>query len=123
MRISDWSSDVCSSDLQQNEQDHVLTHSYALRPRDISPWRVQPGADLCSSGVTRARQPASRCLPSARRVSPTSTRRGRLAGFLHRCPRSEEHTSELQSLMRISYAVFCLQNKNTKPRQRTTTQQ
>src|SRR3546814_3126296 len=31
----------------------------------------------------------------------------------HRLPRSEEHTSELQSLMRISYAVFCLKNKNT----------
>src|SRR3546814_4673537 len=32
---------------------------------------------------------------------------------LHRVPRSEEHTSELQSLMRISYAVFCLKKKNT----------
>src|SRR3546814_2925998 len=32
--------------------------------------------------------------------------------FLHRCIRSEEHTSELQSLMRISYAVFCLKKKN-----------
>src|SRR3546814_5198905 len=31
------------------------------------------------------------------------------------CDRSEEHTSELQSLMRISYAVFCLKKKNTKP--------
>src|SRR3546814_7990885 len=35
---------------------------------------------------------------------------------LRRCgPRSEEHTSELQSLMRISYAVFCLNKKNTQP--------
>src|SRR3546814_7569496 len=32
----------------------------------------------------------------------------------HMMPRSEEHTSELQSLMRISYAVFCLKKKNTK---------
>src|SRR3546814_7838162 len=36
---------------------------------------------------------------------------------LRRLPRSEEHTSELQSLMRISYAVFCLQKKNTKTSQ------
>src|SRR3546814_1931364 len=36
-----------------------------------------------------------------------------LAALQHVVPRSEEHTSELQSLMRISYAVFCLKNKNT----------
>src|SRR3546814_10839158 len=40
---------------------------------------------------------------------------GRLIGYLHGCAqRSEEHTSELQSLMRISYAVFCLKKQNTE---------
>src|SRR3546814_10219711 len=38
------------------------------------------------------------------------------------CDRSEEHTSELQSLMRISYAVFCLKKKNTTPKYQTTTE-
>src|SRR3546814_5512037 len=37
-------------------------------------------------------------------------------------PRSEEHTSELQSLMRISYAVFCLKKKNSKPKKKNKTQ-
>src|SRR3546814_12975241 len=41
-------------------------------------------------------------------------RRGRWHGILINCARSEEHTSELQSLMRISYAVFCLKKKNKK---------
>src|SRR3546814_5128343 len=44
--------------------------------------------------------------------SPVSENRDRLSSGEARC-RSEEHTSELQSLMRISYAVFCLQKKNT----------
>src|SRR3546814_7450931 len=39
---------------------------------------------------------------------------GRIIGIVHRRSRSEEHTSELQSLMRISYAVFCLKKKNNK---------
>src|SRR3546814_8320312 len=40
-------------------------------------------------------------------------RRRRVGGALVQRPRSEEHTSELQSLMRTSYAVFCLKKKNT----------
>src|SRR3546814_6244812 len=43
------------------------------------------------------------------RAEPAATRAARCPR-----PRSEEHTSELQSLMRISYAVFCLKKKNTK---------
>src|SRR3546814_4001656 len=46
--------------------------------------------------------------PPQNTMKPHSTARGRLIGL-----RSEEHTSELQSLMRISYAVFCLKKKNT----------
>src|SRR3546814_6244574 len=48
------------------------------------------------------------CLPAG---GDAGGRRTRFSGM-----RSEEHTSELQSLMRISYAVFCLKNKNKKPR-------
>src|SRR3546814_5316223 len=73
MRISDWSSDVCSSDRTM----HRLF--VALRPpRDIRALLI-----AAMGGVRAAR-------------------------------RSEEHTSELQSLMRISYAVFCLKKKNQK---------
>src|SRR3546814_7593700 len=54
---------------------------------------------------------------SAVHIRPTRDRRG--AG-LRAIPRSEEHTSELQSLMRISYAVFCLKKKNNKKRKENT---
>src|SRR3546814_6367781 len=55
----------------------------------------------------------------AHAVSPCSARNGRPSN----CARSEEHTSELQSLMRISYAVFCLKKKKyEKTRKKTTTQ-
>src|SRR3546814_6015066 len=82
MRISDWSSDVCSSDL------HNRWHRrHALRPR---------------AGDTKARTAS---IISAHRLRGAA-RSGR--GCVRR---SEEHTSELQSLMRISYAVFCLKKK------------
>src|SRR3546814_9763435 len=82
MRISDWSSDVCSSDLEgefgvypeacerTHGHDHTLGHT-------CGPGRINL---------------------DERRIS---------------ADRSEEHTSELQSLMRISYAVFCLKKKKT----------
>src|SRR3546814_1117496 len=50
-------------------------------------------------------------------IAPATTRRGR--GPHRMASRSEEHTSELQSLMRISYAVFCLKKKNTTHKQQT----
>src|SRR3546814_2473211 len=90
MRISDWSSDVCSSDLHalvvhqpprlpQLQMDHP--HAVALVP-------LRQGHDSLSQRHVAIR---------ARRIAI----------------RSEEHTSELQSLMRISYAVFCLKKKKT----------
>src|SRR3546814_3288085 len=95
MRISDWSSDVCSSD---------------LTPR-YSAWSCpfhRSGSFLMGiEGECRRRDPAKK-----RRVRVAETVGA--AGFLldrARRPRSEEHTSELQSLMRISYAVFCLKKK------------
>src|SRR3546814_3471640 len=115
MRISDWSSDVCSSDLLGGTVEK-------LRP---------PSRDLVRMNVELLRQLRQRLLATDRRqghlrlerptVVPSGTSRhlvllsrGILAAFRQEIHlRSEEHTSELQSLMRISYAVFCLKKKNT----------
>src|SRR3546814_2533679 len=103
MRISDWSSDVCSSDL------YLLLQVYILRDDDL-------GRDLKARLTRRARdglriymlydEIGSYGLPHLFIAEL------RAAGVVVR--RSEEHTSELQSLMRISYAVFCLKKKKTQ---------
>src|SRR3546814_7717909 len=65
---------------------------------------------------------AARRLPRARhRLRRLLAGGARLPGRRDRRGRSEEHTSELQSLMRISYAVFCLKKKNTHTTHRRTT--
>src|SRR3546814_5712849 len=117
MRISDWSSDVCSSDLD----DHPGFAQSALFL-----WRVEAdlGADriqlLQGQAGEGAGVPAAQHLwsehgmetrhPPIDRVSARRCRpwRGSIGG------RSEEHTSELQSLMPISYAVFCLEKTNNR---------
>src|SRR3546814_7118266 len=89
MRISDWSSDVCSSDLATMFGGNRLEKMRGIRKRkmrqngprhvdgsEVIGWRVETNAELTNERI-----------------------------------RSEEHTSELQSLMRISYAVFCLKKK------------
>src|SRR3546814_4206826 len=96
MRIIDWSSDVCSSDLPNNH-DSVpidLWREEQVHPDDIA--RVE-------AAVTAHLEGRSEFYETEHRV------RHRSAGWV----RSEEHTSELQSLMRISYAVFCLKKKKT----------
>src|SRR3546814_6499496 len=90
MRISDWSSDVCSSDLFSP-------------PRRCSPRAAPPT-------IARPRPPP----PRRRQSSPPPRARTSTATPTRSKHRSEEHTSELQSLMRISYAVFCLKKKNNK---------
>src|SRR3546814_5222053 len=80
MRISDWSSDVCSSDLHSK------------------------GLSVTISGT---------CCEYARSLRATCNVVSASSTCMSKRPeRSEEHTSELQSLMRISYAVFCLKKKN-----------
>src|SRR3546814_10079585 len=54
------------------------------------------------------------CLRRCRDEEPPHRREGGTVAGIRACERSEEHTSELQSLMRISYAVFCLKKKNKK---------
>src|SRR3546814_3164648 len=102
MRISDWSSDVCSSDLlgtgtrrQRAAGDAVVAaagHDGVLAGRGV--------AAVVGKGVVLHRGVAARGIAA-----------GGVAGD-HVAERSEEHTSELQSLMRISYAVFCLKKKH-----------
>src|SRR3546814_2770179 len=103
MRISDWSSDVCSSD---------LTRPGAGFRRDSEGSRASHRPASVARGAGR-RQASSRGRPPAVR-----RRDGRRRSMLRRrqAPRlrSEEHTSELESLMRISYAVFGLKKKNTQ---------
>src|SRR3546814_5834858 len=105
MRITDWSSDVCSSDLHAR-----LPHGAAegLRRRRLrvlhqlrEPQGPPPAGDSQGGAAVPLEEPAP----------PGAHRRGGDAGR-RRGGRSEEHTSELQSLMRNSYAVFCLKKKN-----------
>src|SRR3546814_6234486 len=96
MRISDWSSDVCSSDLRA-----YIELSNDLRQRADKRFRVR-GPSGCLIGDSQAVRGPANPRQRAFRQYPDD----------NACLRSEEHTSELQSLMRISYAVFCL--KKTK---------
>src|SRR3546814_2175339 len=96
MRISDWSSDVCSSD---------LTTTCSL-PQNSGP--ILSAADGIIRYSTNSFAGASG--GGCRACYDAFWRRGR----------SEEHTSELQSLMRISYAVFCLKKKKKQDTIKTT---
>src|SRR3546814_3354950 len=96
MRISDWSSDVCSSDLGQDSSLAMKLRFPAGRNLALA---AVPDRMLCPLYGAIARRKAATIVSSAR-ARPKQT------------IRSEEHTSELQSLMRISYAVFCLKKKN-----------
>src|SRR3546814_2433400 len=136
MRMSDWSSDVCSSDRPLDLAGGAL---------DGRPVRLALGvlADPSAGGHRRladrmgpAERPDSdRPLPAGELARPGFRRAGtcsdyrrlgsgRAAGLVQLTPRrrlagrSEEHTSELQSLMRISYAVFCLKKKKNNQTKR-----
>src|SRR3546814_4657104 len=104
MRISDWSSDVCSSDLP-----HRLVET---APRFLD--RTLPAQPGGGEDVDLDQQPPRPALigPAAQ-AGEFLQRRVALACKQAKLDpaRSEEHTSELQSLMRISYAVFCLKKK------------
>src|SRR3546814_7016901 len=111
MRISDWSSDVCSSDLGTLPIDsaRVVDDESALH----WDWRcdvlvVGFGAAGASAAIA-AHESGAKTLIVERFDGGGATARS--GGIVYR---SEEHTSELQSLMRISYAVFCLKKKKQK---------
>src|SRR3546814_8292328 len=92
MRICDWSSDVCSSDLIPADP---AAPEHARRRRALAGEHLDPGDLIELRSEHRGHQ-------------IVDAERGIDEGF---DGRSEEHTSELQSLMRISYAVFCLKKK------------
>src|SRR3546814_6458506 len=125
MRISDWSSDVCSSDLlgmrpfgQRGEVatvgvERVRGHAaldFEVR-EVVGDQRNLPRRSALGRDRTAIRtMVAPKCAPALIRRNvgaPSRTLRPSSAGTA----RSEEHTSELQSLMRNSYAVFCLKKK------------
>src|SRR3546814_3802658 len=122
MRISDWSSDVCSSDLRVSRGRRggeirpdragvVSSRTRACRLADplVAAYAVAlEDVATCRAAARRARSGRSAIPP---RIGTSRQSYGTPA---HRQYRSEEHTSELQSLMRISYAVFCLKKKNRK---------
>src|SRR3546814_6666405 len=114
MRISDWSSDVCSSDLHFLRAPKLVDLAYVARDVDHQFRRIQrqlPARDLRLHGVQRARHGVDHA-GLARWVAQAPVEPAPQPRPAHRRGgRSEEHTSELQSLMRISYAVFCLKKK------------
>src|SRR3546814_8149117 len=129
MRISDWSSDVYSSDLlgsgQELEVDvvqHRLGRAGEGLCQPLHHIRILIAGHACSVGIlvcgiargfSEARPHWQTCWSGLSRAPPSSRSPWRSSsGF--RSARSEEHTSELQSLMRISYAVFCLKKKTQK---------
>src|SRR3546814_1540594 len=115
MRISDWSSDGCSSDLLQRREDdaavaRALAHQHQPRHphQDAGLQHLElhrlddalPGEALAQEGKrVRLQRKTQRPVVLDHMLAQVHLRR------------SEEHTSELQSLMRISYAVFCLKKK------------
>src|SRR3546814_2343282 len=105
MRISDWSSDVCSSDLNDIDanRDLVLRLMDALNECDVAIIReiIHPDAEWWVLGFGSFDRETL--------IAQLSDMLG--AAKVKETKRSEEHTSELQSLMRISYAVFCLNKK------------
>src|SRR3546814_9006378 len=104
MRISDWSSDVCSSDLRGELRRRCGEAGEILAGRRrVDILKTASRASGCRRHHARLLFPTAFLL-RATRCCPRRQAAGRRL-------RSEEHTSELQSLMRISYAVFCLKKK------------
>src|SRR3546814_5123477 len=129
MRISDWSSDVCSSDLFRRLNPNCKLPVLV----DQAPYFADEPVTIFESGamLLYLAEKSGQFLPAggAQRwevlkwliwqVAGHGPMNGQAHHFLRYAPegqdygvRSEEHTSELQSLMRTSYAVFCLHTKN-----------
>src|SRR3546814_4300196 len=111
MRISDWSSDVCSSDLGQIDELQAVTDP--AQQKQIVQKACRQGPDENSAHQQPLTGPARQRAFGGKIGFSKQTGIGQpidpeIQGFDRR---SEEHTSELQSLMRISYAVFCLKKK------------
>src|SRR3546814_1428932 len=129
MRIRDWSSDVCSSDLRQARSpwESSVTRStlptarffwpltrrnillaWICRLTEAGPWVFELIDIICEN---TALESESARLRAARKGAALAGQGTWTFSLTFRSGRSEEHTSELQSLMRTSYAVFCLKKK------------
>src|SRR3546814_8394812 len=139
MRISDWSSDVCSSDLVIQDSTLIsflptadmaeiiaeATNAVAESLPFDSSMVISPQGGIKLSGATPTWKGAIRLVEAAlersvgRRLFSVKNRDLKANKAEFEEVRSEEHTSELQSLMRISYAVFCLKKKKKKKQEKT----
>src|SRR3546814_6411462 len=117
MRISDWSSDVCSSDLiqfaasvgevgQQQSADADGRHQPDLA---VAMLAEHKRIDAARCDIEFSCQQCAQAAGIEQRARTDDSARGETGTI----ERSEEHTSELQSLMLISYDVFCLKKKTT----------
>src|SRR3546814_4253588 len=127
--MSDWSSDVCSSDLnieyraRNRAQDEQCAHSPRHDPQPGKAKRQYhhlPEESRRKGGNQIDRQLHRDDIEAPHQVDEDDRNPVGCGKTSRRC-RSEEHTSELQSLMRISYAVFCLKKKNIPTHKPTTT--
>src|SRR3546814_1457844 len=115
MRISDWSSDVCSSDLtiaarlklSNAERKRLAAAQAPIDEATSEALAYRRGANGAVDALLLADSPAE-----AARIADWAPPGLPIGGGA--LVRSEEHTSELQSLMRNSYAVFCLKKNNTR---------
>src|SRR3546814_1120136 len=117
MRISDWSSDVCSSDLFAMARAHFYAGDCAageaMGDAALRLNAYDPDITGFMGLFKAACGHGAAALPLLQRSLDLDASYAGVPAVTLAFMRSEEHTSELQSLMRISYAVFCLKKKQT----------
>src|SRR3546814_3022607 len=125
MRISDWSSDVCSSDLVHyrivttlHDEGRLSDGAYMEFLQTHTNVVYQPMFDTPGYNGINPYALGFGMMTDIERIctDPTEEDREWFPDIAGSKERSEEHTSELQSLMRISYAVFCLKKNNKNER-------
>src|SRR3546814_8840040 len=118
MRISDWSSDVCSSDLIAHNLERMGDYAKNMAKRASALAQLQAVGPV--NGISRMGRLTHVIIkevldayaePNVDKAVSAWNRDQEIDQMYNSLFRSEEHTSELQSLMSISYAVFCLKNK------------
>src|SRR3546814_6339415 len=124
MRISDWSSDVCSSDLmadvvaQMELREPIIAVGFQFEVGIAGARLTAAQRQKLAIARSVVKQPDWLLLSEVTAALDPRSQAAVMTEVLERRKdRSEEHTSELQSLMRISYAVFCLKKKHNKTKQ------
>src|SRR3546814_10279809 len=115
MRISDWSSDVCSSDLAAALGVHPWEFARAMACLLCGPDPAAPPESPCSQAWYDRYREAIAPPETFAKYATLFVDSITVAARMSFAWRSEEHASELQSLMRNSYAVFCLHNQTHTP--------